>query len=138
MIHLLAAASVWFPYVFDVTSSKLNIMTLSLTLSSICTLLIMVLWRIFSRPRILLHCRTGLRKADHLVGLTRRCYRLASSLLNDMFALNASTRMAGAGIILVFVLSVVIDILFLQTSWDGYTCSLEWSEPVRMAVMCKW
>jgi hypothetical protein len=134
------AASIWFCYVlptsfFLMTSSKLNLMTLSLTLSSICTVVIMVLWNIFSGSTLLLRFTGKLRKADRLAGLTRRCYRMASSLLTDVFALDAPTRRAGPGIILVLVLSFVIGLPLLQISWDGYIYSLKWPESVGLTVI---
>jgi hypothetical protein len=130
------AASIWFRYVlptsfFLMTSSKLNLMTMSLTLSSICTVVIMVLWKIFSGSPLFLR----FRKADRLAGLTRRCYRMASSLLTDVLALDAPTRRAGPGIILVLVLSFVIGLPLLQISWDGYIYSLKWLEPVGLTVI---
>jgi hypothetical protein len=70
------AASIWFRYVlptsfFLMTSSKLNLMTLSLTLSSICTVVIMVLWKIFSGSPLFLRFTGKLGKADRLAGLIR-------------------------------------------------------------------
>jgi hypothetical protein len=60
---------------------------------------------------------------------------MASSLLTDVFALDAPTRRAGPGIILVLVLSFAIGLPLLQISWDGYIYSLKWLEPVGLTVI---
>jgi hypothetical protein len=105
---LFPAASVWFSHVVPKTSSKLNLITLSLTLSSICSIFIVVSRKILSRTRFFAHCKTTLSEAGCLTVLMSTCYGVASRLLMDMFALDAPTRMTGPGIILVVCLALCL------------------------------
>jgi hypothetical protein len=105
---LFPAALIWFSQVIPKISSKLNLITLSLTLSSICTIFIVVSWKMLFRTRFFAHCKTTLSEAGCLTVLMSTCYGVASRLLMDMFALDAPTRMTGPGIILVVCLALCL------------------------------
>jgi hypothetical protein len=117
---LFLAASIWFSHVVPTTSSKLNLITLSLTLSSICTIFIVVSWKILSRTRFFAHCKTRLSEAGCLAVSMSTCYGVASRLLTNMFALDTPTRMTGPDIILVVCLTFALGFPLVHIPWDGY------------------
>jgi hypothetical protein len=85
-------------------------MTLSLTLSSICTIFIVVSWKMLSRTRFFAHCKMGHVEAGCLAVLMSTCYGVASRLLTDMFALDALTRVS----------CIVLGFPLVQIVWHGY------------------
>jgi hypothetical protein len=119
-LSLIPAISIWLEDIWMQTSSKLNLVTLAFTLAIICTFLITSSWKLIKTTQLFDECMKRVRKAEYLVSLIGRCYRMSSSFLTDTFALDTPTLMIGPSTLLVVLLTCAISVPLLRISWDGY------------------